>query len=72
MFHLHNLPVISYSCQPSHTDLDVSDIENLRLEIEKHKKNIEGMSEALKKLQRQQRQLEDEEANIHKQKVHLF
>nr|CAB3471225.1 unnamed protein product [Digitaria exilis] len=50
------------------SNLDVSDIENLRLEIEKHRKNIEGMREALKKIQRQQRQLEDEEANIHKQK----
>jgi len=52
-----------------HADLDVSDIENLQLQKEQHKKNIEGMSEAITKFRKKQRQLEDEEANIHKQKV---
>jgi hypothetical protein len=50
-------------------DLDVSDIEDLRLQKENHVTNIEGMREAIKMLHRKQRQLEDEEANIHKQKV---
>ena len=52
-----------------HADLDVSDIENLQLQKEQHEKNIEGMNEAITKFRKKQRQLEDEEANIHKQKV---
>ncbi|KAK8456053.1 hypothetical protein SEVIR_4G268800v4 [Setaria viridis] len=54
------------------SNLDVSDIENLRLQKEKHEKDIEGMHEALKQLQRKQRQLEDEEANIHRQKEEII
>ena len=60
---------MSYSCQPFPADLDVSGIEDLRLQKENHVTNIEGMHEAIKTLHRKQRQLEDEEANIHKQKV---
>ena len=52
-----------------HADLDVSDIENLQLQKERHKKNIEGMNEAITKFRKKQRHLEDEEANILKQKV---
>jgi len=67
--HIHNSPIVSYSCQPFPADLDVSGIEDLRLQKENHVTNIEGMREAIKTLHRKQRQLEDEEANIHKQKV---
>ena len=52
-----------------HADLDVSDIENLQLQKERHKKNIEGMNEAITKFRKKQRHLEDGEANILKQKV---
>jgi len=52
-----------------HADLDVSDIENLQLQKEQHKKNIEGMNEVITKFRKKQRHLEDEEANILKQKV---
>jgi hypothetical protein len=54
------------------SNLDVSDIENLRLQKEKHERNIEGMLEVLKGVQRKQRQLEDNEANIHKQKEEII
>lgn len=67
--HIRNSTVVAYSCQPFPADLDVSGIENLRLQKENHLKNIEGMREAIKTLHRKQRQLEDEEASIHKQKV---
>jgi structural maintenance of chromosomes protein 5 len=60
---------MSYSCLPFPADLDVSGIEDLRLQKEDHVTNIEGMREAIKTLHRKQRQLEDEEANIHRQKV---
>jgi len=64
IIHLSFLILVSF-----HADLDVSDIENLQLQKEQHKKNIEGMNEAITKFRKKQRQLEDEEANIHKQKV---
>ncbi|WVZ78858.1 hypothetical protein U9M48_026506 [Paspalum notatum var. saurae] len=53
------------------SNLDVSDIEKLRLQKEKHEKNIEGMHESITKLQKKMRQLEDEEANIHRQKEEI-
>ncbi|CAN6215872.1 unnamed protein product [Urochloa humidicola] len=53
-------------------NLDVSDIENLRLQKERHMENIESMNEALKSLKKQQRQLEDEEAKIRKQKEEII
>jgi len=55
-----------------HADLDVSDIENLQLQKEQHKKNIEGMNEAITKFRKKQRHLEDEEANILKQKEEII
>ena len=64
IIHLSFLILVSF-----HADLDVSDIENLQLQKEQHEKNIEGMNEAITKFRKKQRQLEDEEANIHKQKV---
>ncbi|KAG2613808.1 hypothetical protein PVAP13_4KG395400 [Panicum virgatum] len=54
------------------SNLDVSDIENLQLQKEQHEKNIEGMNEAITKFRKKQRQLEDEEANIHKQKEEII
>ncbi|XP_066376413.1 structural maintenance of chromosomes protein 5-like isoform X2 [Miscanthus floridulus] len=54
------------------SNLDVSGIEDLRLQKENHVTNIEGMHEAIKTLHRKQRQLEDEEANIHKQKEEII
>ncbi|KAG2608067.1 hypothetical protein PVAP13_4NG288300 [Panicum virgatum] len=54
------------------SNLDVSDIENLQLQKEQHKKNIEGMNEAITKFRKKQRQLEDEEANILKQKEEII
>jgi len=55
-----------------HAGLDVSDIENLQLQKEQHKKNIEGMNEAITKFRKKQRHLEDEEANILKQKEEII
>ncbi|XP_062229619.1 structural maintenance of chromosomes protein 5 [Phragmites australis] len=49
-------------------NLDVNDIERLRVQKENHMKGIEGIYEALKMLQKKQRQLEDEEADIRKRK----
>jgi hypothetical protein len=66
---LYNLATLSDSCQLAHADVDVSDIERLRAQKEKHMNNIQGMQEELKVIQRKLRQLEDEEARIHKQKV---
>lgn len=57
------------ACQLVHADLDVGDIERLRSQKDKHMKDIEGMGESLKTLHKKQRQLEDEEAKIRKQKV---
>ncbi|CAL5041228.1 unnamed protein product [Urochloa decumbens] len=54
------------------SNLDVSDIEKLRLQKEKHMEDIESMTEALKGLKKQQRQLEDEEAKIRKQKEEII
>ncbi|AQK66397.1 Structural maintenance of chromosomes protein 5 [Zea mays] len=54
------------------SNLDVSGIEDLRLQKEDHVTNIEGMREAIKTLHRKQRQLEDEEANIHRQKEEII
>jgi len=54
------------------SNLDVSDIENLQLQKEQHEKKIEGMNEAITKFRKKQRQLEDEEANIHKQKEEII
>ncbi|CAL5049785.1 unnamed protein product [Urochloa decumbens] len=54
------------------SNLDVSDIEKLRLQKEKHREDIESMTEALKSLKKQQRQLEDEEAKIRKQKEEII
>ncbi|PNT70611.1 structural maintenance of chromosomes protein 5 isoform X2 [Brachypodium distachyon] len=48
--------------------LDVSDIERLRSENDDHMKIVEGMEEDLKKLHKNQRELEDKEATIRKQK----
>lgn len=49
-------------------DLDVGDIERLRSQKDEHMKHIEGMGESFKMLHKKQRQLEDEEAKIRKQK----
>ncbi|CAN6206875.1 unnamed protein product [Urochloa humidicola] len=53
-------------------NVDVSDIEKLRLQKEKHMEDIDSMTEALKSLTKQQRQLEDEEAKIRKQKEEII
>ena len=50
-------------------DVNVSDIEMLRSEKDEHTRNVEGMEEALKELQKDQRKLEDEEAEFRKKKV---
>ena len=49
--------------------MNVSDIEMLRSEKDEHTRNVEGMEEALKELQKEQRKLEDEEAEFRKKKV---
>jgi hypothetical protein len=49
--------------------LNGSDIESLRSENDELKKNVEVIYEALRELQKDQRKLEDEEAEIHKKKV---
>ncbi|KAK3131121.1 hypothetical protein QOZ80_6BG0502290 [Eleusine coracana subsp. coracana] len=53
-------------------DLDVSGIESLRVQKEKHMVNIKGMEEKLTILQRNRRQLEDEEANMRKRKEEII
>ncbi|TVU29709.1 hypothetical protein EJB05_21288, partial [Eragrostis curvula] len=53
---------------PKKLDVDISDIERLRAQIENHETSSQGMQEELKMLERKQRQLEDEEARIHKMK----
>ena len=50
-------------------DLNISDIERLRSEYDELKKKVEGTEEALRELQKDQRKLEDEEAEIRKKKV---
>ena len=50
-------------------DVNVSDIEILQSEKDERTKNVEGMEEALKELQKDQRKLEDEEAEFRKKKV---
>ena len=50
-------------------ELNISDIEMLQSEYNELKKKVEGMEEALRELQKNQRKLEDEEAEIHKKKV---
>jgi hypothetical protein len=49
--------------------LNGSDIESLRSENDELKKNVEVLYEALRELQKDQRKLEDEEAEIRKTKV---
>ncbi|KAL6654075.1 hypothetical protein ACP70R_007540 [Stipagrostis hirtigluma subsp. patula] len=53
-------------------NLDVSDTERLRVQKEKHIKDIGDMHEALKTLQKKQMRLEDEEAHIHRQKDEII
>jgi predicted nucleic acid-binding Zn-ribbon protein len=50
-------------------DLNISDIERLRSENDALKKKVEGTEEALRELQKDQRKLEDEEAEFRKEKV---
>jgi hypothetical protein len=50
-------------------DLNISDIEMVRSENDELKKKVEGMEEGLRELQKDQRKLEDEEAEIRKKKV---
>jgi flagellar motility protein MotE (MotC chaperone) len=50
-------------------NLDVIDSERLRSQKDKHIKDIDGMDEDLKKLLKEQRQLEDEAAKIRRKKV---
>lgn len=49
--------------------VDVSDIEKLKSLKDEIEHAIGGLEENLKVLQARQRQLEDEEANLHKQRV---
>uniref|UniRef100_A0A0D3GBP6 Structural maintenance of chromosomes protein 5 n=1 Tax=Oryza barthii TaxID=65489 RepID=A0A0D3GBP6_9ORYZ len=52
-------------------DLDVIDSERLRSQKDKHIKDIDGMDEDLKKLLKEQRQLEDEAAKIRRKKEEI-
>uniref|UniRef100_A0A0E0L6N3 Structural maintenance of chromosomes protein 5 n=1 Tax=Oryza punctata TaxID=4537 RepID=A0A0E0L6N3_ORYPU len=52
-------------------NLDVIDTERLRSQKDKHIKDIEGMDEDLKKLLKEQRQLEDEAAKIRRKKEEI-
>uniref|UniRef100_A0A0E0HJF5 Structural maintenance of chromosomes protein 5 n=1 Tax=Oryza nivara TaxID=4536 RepID=A0A0E0HJF5_ORYNI len=52
-------------------NLDVIDSERLRSQKDKHIKDIDGMDEDLKKLLKEQRQLEDEAAKIRRKKEEI-
>lgn len=66
---MHSDLVVPDACQIFYADLDVIDSERLRSQKDKHIKDIDGMDEDLKKLLKEQRQLEDEAAKIRRKRV---